>query len=88
MESGDLHTDGNALAGVFQEVFVAEMTSVMRHCATCGQEHPVGAHRLYNGAGAVLRCPSCGDVAATVVEMPDQYMLTLQGGWRVPRQAG
>jgi hypothetical protein len=88
MDSADLHTDGNALAGVFQDVFATEMTTVKRHCASCGQEHPIGAHRLYSGAGAVLRCPGCGDVGAVVVEMPDHYVLTLQGGWRLPREAG
>jgi predicted RNA-binding Zn-ribbon protein involved in translation (DUF1610 family) len=88
MDSADLHTDGNALAGVFQDVFATEMTTAKRHCASCGQEHAIGAHRLYSGAGAVLRCPNCGDVGAVVVELPDQYVLTLQGGWRLPRRAG
>jgi hypothetical protein len=65
----DLVLDGNALAGVLASVFGgAEMTSAARACGSCGQRHALAEHRLYRGAGWVLRCPGCGDVALTVVE--------------------
>jgi hypothetical protein len=60
--------DGNAAAGLLAEIFGgAEMTGAVRGCGSCGQEHAVGKHRLYRGAGLVLRCPGCGDVALVVV---------------------
>lgn len=61
--------DGNALAGLLASIFGgAEMTSATRGCTSCGQRHPLAEHRLYQGAGFVLRCPGCADVALTVVE--------------------
>jgi predicted RNA-binding Zn-ribbon protein involved in translation (DUF1610 family) len=63
----NLHTDGNAIAGVLEEVFGTDMTATIRICQSCGQEHAIGAHLLYRGAGLVLRCPNCGDMAAVIV---------------------
>jgi hypothetical protein len=82
----DLHTDGNGVAGLLQEIFVAETTTATRVCDGCGQEHPIGAHRAYGGAGTVLRCPSCGAVAATVTVTPREYVIGLSGAWRLSRQ--
>ena len=85
MSMDELHTDGNNLAGLLQEVFVAEITSAGRVCESCGNEHPIGAHMLYRGAGYVLRCPSCGDLAACITEMPGEYAISLRGTWRLAR---
>ena len=81
----ELHTDGNAIAGMLQEVFVAEVTDARRVCATCRKENAIGAHRLFQGAGYVLRCPSCGDVAAAIAVRPDAYALSLRGTWSMSR---
>lgn len=81
----ELHTDGNGVAGLLQEIFVAEVTAAARVCDGCGEEHPIGAHRAYGGAGTVLRCPGCGAVAATVTVLPDQYVVGLHGAWRLAR---
>jgi predicted RNA-binding Zn-ribbon protein involved in translation (DUF1610 family) len=80
-----LHTDGNAAAGLFQEIFVAEMTSARRVCNSCGQENPIAEHRAYSGAGTVLRCPACGDVAASVAELESEYVIALYGAWRLAK---
>jgi hypothetical protein len=85
MESGNLHTDGNAIAGLLQEVFVEEVTAAERVCQSCRQDHPIGAHRLYTGAGFVLRCPSCGDLAACIAVLPDRNVITLHGTWSLAR---
>ena len=58
--------DGNALAGILTEAFGTDVTATPRGCTGCGQIHAVGAHRVYQGAGYVLRCPGCGDVAARI----------------------
>jgi hypothetical protein len=85
MNTPELHTDGNAVAGMLQEIFVAEITAARRTCESCGQEHPIGAHRAYSGAGMVLRCPGCGDVAALVSELPGEFVIGLRGAWRLTR---
>ena len=36
---------------------------MQRRCHSCGAENALGAHRAYQGAGVVLRCPACADVA-------------------------
>ena len=78
-----LWLDGNAMAGLLEEAFGAEMTTVMRRCQSCGQRNPVGEHRLYRGAGQVLRCPNCGDVALRIAVLPDRHMVELRGTWRL-----
>jgi Family of unknown function (DUF6510) len=83
MDTSELHTDGNAIAGLLQQVFVAEITSARRVCDGCGEEHAIGAHPAYSGAGNVLRCPGCGEVAATVSVLPGEYVVALHGAWRV-----
>ncbi len=79
--------DGNAIAGLLADVFGQEMTTVVRGCATCGAHHEVGAHRLYRGAGFVLRCPSCGDVALRVVPADERRIVTFHGTWSVELSA-
>ena len=88
MESSELHIDGNGVAGMLQEIFVTEITTARRVCDGCGEEHPIGEHRAYSGAGTVLRCPGCGRVAALISALPDEYVIGLRGAWRVSRSAG
>lgn len=81
------HWDGNAIAGELEEIFDTEMTAAPRTCRSCGQEHPVGAHRLYRGAGLVLRCPNCSDIAAAIGVLRDGYRVRLFGTWNAqPRE--
>jgi hypothetical protein len=82
-----LWLDGNAIAGLLEEAFGAEMTAMMRGCQSCGQRHAVGTHRLYRGAGEVLRCPNCGDLALRIAVLPDRHVIEVRGTWRlaVPR---
>lgn len=83
MSDQALWLDGNALAGLLSEAFGAEVTSAPRGCPSCGAVNAVGAHRAYGGAGVVLRCPACGDVALRVVTLPDRHVLVLHGTWTV-----
>jgi hypothetical protein len=78
-----LWLDGNALGGLLGELLGFDVTSAPRGCASCGEVHPVGAHRLYRGAGLVLRCPACGDIAAVIVSRPDGHRLRLVGSWQL-----
>jgi hypothetical protein len=87
MSEDALWLDGNALAGLLVELFGTEMTTAMHGCGTCGARREVGAHRAYRGAGDVLRCPVCGDVAMRIAELRDRYVVQVTGTWRfsVPR---
>ena len=73
--------DGNAIAGLLAELFGAEMTTADRACASCGAERPVGAHLLYRGAGMVLRCPECGDVAMTIAMSDERRVVRMRGSF-------
>lgn len=61
------HVDGNALAGVFHEVFGREMTHECGCCSQCGAANQLGAVRVYRAAGEVLRCPNCSSVLMVIV---------------------
>ena len=75
--------DGNGMAGLLAEVFGADVTAVVRACGSCGTAAPVGAHRAYRGAGVVLRCPACGDVAICIAQLPDRTVVQVRGTWAV-----
>ena len=77
--------DGNALAGTLEEMFGADMTVAERACGGCGVVSAIGAMRLYQGAGAVLRCPQCADVAVRVVVSGERHVVQLTGAWTLVR---
>ena len=81
MDEGSLHTDGNAIAGLLAEIFAADVTATPRTCQSCGTTREIGAHRAYFGAGIVLRCAGCGDVAARIVSLPEGHVVELRGSW-------
>ena len=62
-----LMLDGNAVAGLLQDVFAVEMTTANGTCKACGATNPVGALHVFRGAGVVMRCPDCDDVMVTIV---------------------
>jgi Family of unknown function (DUF6510) len=64
----DLMLDGNAVAGLLQEVFAVEMTTAIETCNTCGSNDQIGALRVFRGAGIVMRCPRCDNALVTIVE--------------------
>jgi Zn finger protein HypA/HybF involved in hydrogenase expression len=63
-----LMLDGNAVAGLLQEVFAVEMTTAIGTCATCGAAEAVGAIHVFRGAGLVLRCPHCDNARVKIVK--------------------
>ena len=74
------YVDGNAMAGMLQELFGVEMTIAVGVCAACGNTGEVAALHVYNRApGAVLRCPTCESVLMRVVRGPDRTWLDLSG---------
>ena len=76
----ELRLDGNAAAGMLQDVFAAEMTDATSTCGECGAVGPVGALVLYAHApGAVLRCRHCDAVMIRVVTDGSRYWVDLSG---------
>jgi hypothetical protein len=57
-----------------------------RTCQSCGDRSPAGAHRSYHGAGIVLRCPNCDDVALRIAELPGRLVFELRGAWSSGRE--
>lgn len=72
------HLDGNALAGLFHDVFGREMTHECAGCAICGAENQLGAVRVYRGAGDVLRCPNCGSIVMVIVQHGDGFRVSFE----------
>lgn len=66
------HLDGNALAGVLNELFGSEMTGRHGCCDHCGAVNALGAVHVYMDApGQVMRCPNCTEVLIVIVNHPD-----------------
>ncbi len=63
-----LMLDGNAVAGLLQEVFAVEMTTAVLTCTTCSAREPVGACHVFRGAAVVVRCPHCNNAVMTIVK--------------------
>jgi hypothetical protein len=76
-----MHTDANEMAGLFEELFGRDLTTVERICQACRKRNLIGAHRLYRGAGLVLRCPTCGHSAAVFVPVREGHAVSLHGSW-------
>ena len=81
----DLPLDGNGIAGLLGEIAAAEMTTVMRTCQSCGDRRAIGEHRAYRGAGVVLRCPSCEDVAVRIAVREERLMVDWRGTYEIER---
>ena len=64
----ELMLDGNAVAGLLQELFAVEMTTAIATCGTCGATEAVGATHVFRGAGMVMRCPHCDNALVTIVK--------------------
>ena len=81
----DVHTDGNGVAGLLGEILAVEPTALQRRCQSCGAENALGAHRAYEGAGVVLRCPACADVALRIGVRDDRLVIEWRGTFVLSR---
>lgn len=75
--------DGNAAAGMLEEIFTFEVTSAQTTCAGCGRTGPLGTLLLYGGEiGIVLRCPACEQVQLRVARHGgpgERYWIDMRG---------
>lgn len=80
MLESDLKLDGNALAGLLQELFGVEMTVADARCRFCRQVDQMGRADVYvHAPGVVARCPHCGQVLMRVVRGGGRVWLDLSG---------
>ncbi len=76
----EMMLDGNAAAGVLQEIFALEMTATPTECAHCGHEDELGALLAFTQApGIVLRCPVCEGVMLRIVQTESAIYLDARG---------
>ena len=76
----ELMLDGNAVAGLLEEIFALEMTASPTECANCGNVGEIGTLLAFTQApGAVLRCPVCENVMLRIVETPEAIFLDARG---------
>jgi hypothetical protein len=76
----DRTLDANAVAGLLEQVFGADMTAADSQCAGCGRQGEVGTLLAYtNAPGIVLRCPACSAVMLRVVETPRGMLIEAKG---------
>lgn len=72
--------DGNAIAGLLQEIFGNDMTTASGVCAHCGDERVLAESRVYVRApGVVVRCRTCDTVLAVIVEKNELRCVDVQG---------
>ncbi len=75
-----LMLDGNAVAGLLDEIFTTEMTIAETCCAGCGREGEIGSlHVFMHGPGVVLRCPACQQVIMRIVRTPHATYIDARG---------
>jgi hypothetical protein len=79
MDPNALKLDGNAAAGILQEIFAVEVTTVSGTCDGCGAVAAIGAVSVYMAAGTVLRCPHCDGVLMKVVTDGERIWADLRG---------
>jgi len=72
--------DGNAVAGLLQDVFGTELTTATGVCSHCGNEGLVAELVVYRRApGTVVRCPVCAGLLIVLVEVRGITCVDLMG---------
>lgn len=84
----ELMLDGNAAAGLLEELFGRDMTMSLSRCATCGEQGELAtSHAYVKAPGFVLRCKICDAVMLRIVSTPEAYFVDARGmtNLRIPR---
>ena len=74
-----LRLDGNAAAGLLQDIFGMDVTVADGTCDGCGSTEALGAVHVYLAAGTVLRCPHCESVLMSVVRSERRLWVDVRG---------
>ena len=80
MDADELRLDGNAAAGMLDEIFRVEVTSAMATCAGCSARQAMGEVHVYaHGPGVVLRCPGCDAVVMRFARIRGRLVADMRG---------
>ena len=72
--------DGNAAAGLLQQIFAIDITMSRITCGGCQLVQPVAALRLYGlPMGNILRCPRCEATLIRAVARDQECWLDMRG---------
>jgi len=72
--------DGNAAAGLLQQIFAIDITMARITCGGCQSVQPLAALRLYGlPMGNILRCPRCEATLIRAVARDQECWLDLRG---------
>lgn len=72
--------DGNALAGPLGALLAHDVGGLTGMCGACGRHSLLAETRVFHqAAGMVARCAGCGNVLATVIEMPQAVRVSVSG---------
>ncbi len=75
-----LTLDGNAVAGLLEEVFGWDMTAEPSKCAHCGNVGDGGTLLAFvGGPGTVLRCSVCKEVVVRIVRTETATYIDARG---------
>lgn len=72
--------DGNAAAGLLQQIFAIDITMARVTCGGCELVQPLAALKLYGlPMGNILRCPRCQSTLVRAVARDTECWLDLRG---------
>lgn len=72
--------DGNAMAGVMQDLFARDMTTTAYKCTGCGKTGVVAEMAVYmSGPGTVARCRDCDTILLLLTERRGMYCIDAPG---------
>lgn len=75
-----MELDGNAIGGLLEQVFGADITAAEVTCATCGAAGPVAETVVYlRGPGSVVRCRSCTSLLMVISQVRGVNCVDLGG---------
>lgn len=84
MKTDEMRLDGNAVAGMLDEVLSVEATTVIARCGSCGAEGALGTALAYvQCPGVVLRCPDCAEVLMRFAHIRGHLVADLHGVGRL-----
>lgn len=74
------HVDGNAIAGPLADFFSFDVTTATARCNGCGTRAELARAMVYiSPAGTVVRCATCDNVLATLVDAGDRTWIGFSG---------